>query len=100
VVRTQPQSATHNYAVICAPISKAVAKISRVEYQNAFPGLDEVGRDLSSKISMSEGDPGDMWTHLVPPERPGPGNEERLSGCRPHNVPDQQYNTAKTFSVK
>jgi hypothetical protein len=90
VVRTQPPSATHNYTVFCAPISKAVAKISRVEYQNALPRLDEVGRDLSSNISANKGDRV-MWTHLVPPERPGPGNEEWLSGCRPHNVPYQQH---------
>ncbi len=36
---------------ICVPICKAIAEISRVEYQSAFSRLYEVGRNLTFIIS-------------------------------------------------
>jgi hypothetical protein len=56
-----------------APISEAVAEISRVEYQNAFPRLYEVGGDLYLHMGVirtgwEDGHEELAWSHPSVPD--------------------------------
>ena len=74
---------------VCAPISEALAEIPCIEHQNVFSRFYQVGRNLGL-VAVREQKHGShrqiCWAYLVPPECSGPGDEERLSGCRPYHL--------------
>jgi hypothetical protein len=73
------------------PIRETVTKVAAVEDESVFPWLYEVGGDLGSGCQTTTIKPY-RCAYLVPSERAGPSDEERLADLCKYDLPAVREN--------